>query len=163
MSIQDLRDKVETTYHWSRAPGCFVDVLTGEETESKSEFGFTGTPREWYEKLVVIIAEASLHLASKHEKHPFGLVPRKLSDISVFVSYDVLAIIQQTPEYRQRYFLGPGGEDPDKYIQGEIRNLKVYVSEDVERGEVLLSSFDPEIEKAIRVSVQNMDLLDLSA
>lgn len=45
-----------TTYYWSRKPGKFIDVLTGDELKGVK---FTGSVREWYETLVEVVLTAT--------------------------------------------------------------------------------------------------------
>jgi hypothetical protein len=54
------------TYFWSRAPGLFVNRLTGEEIGAASAApDFTGTVSEWYETLIETINDVSAQIHRK--------------------------------------------------------------------------------------------------
>lgn len=100
------------TYYWSRAPGKFVNKLTGEEY-SFSEFGagpvFHGTVREWYETLAESISDAANKVGAKDS----GVVltsPDILTIIEHMVGYKPASVGQKhlgTLHNRWKIFRGP--------------------------------------------------------
>lgn len=56
-----------THYHWSRAPGKFMDKTDGTACLGAS---FTGTVREWYETLIEIMIDVSLTTVRKRGGGP---------------------------------------------------------------------------------------------
>lgn len=85
-----MLSKKIATYHWSRAPGKFVNKLTGVCVLSSKTIGpgpyFHGTIREWYETLQETIVDVANQLTDKTEPE-------------VTVSRDVLTIIEHLVAY----------------------------------------------------------------
>lgn len=84
-----MAKKVVTLY-WSRAPGKFVNKLTGQEALTSKSIGpgpfFQGTVREWYETLVETIVDAGTQA---------GVITGNL-----VTSRDVATILEHLVSYR---------------------------------------------------------------
>lgn len=85
---------------WSRAPGKFINKLTGNPIDLTSSLSmgpvFTGTVREWYETLIETIVDASNELRKQH-----GVTPNK-----IYVGPNVRCILEACVMYRPSF---PGG------------------------------------------------------
>jgi hypothetical protein len=113
------------TYHWSRAPGTFVNKLTGQVALVSKAIGpgpyFQGTIREWYETLLETIVDASNMLSESNEAE-------------VTVSRDALTIVEQIVGYK------PSPEGSMHF--GTLNNkLKVYVGP-VKINQIIVSDKD---------------------
>lgn len=90
--------------YWSRAPGKFVNKLTGiESASSKSALAsgpqFLGTVREWYETLAMVIDDAALTVANRTNQWPQFLE----------CSPEFLTILETTVRYRSVYYANNEG------------------------------------------------------
>jgi hypothetical protein len=91
-------------YYWSRAPGRFVNKVTGAEVlQGTSAPGpqFTGTVREWYETLIETIIDVANEI---HRKTLRG------SANFIVVSPDVATILEASVLYKPSYSLDGQGQ-----------------------------------------------------
>jgi hypothetical protein len=118
------------TYHWSRAPGRFVNKFTGKDAflgGAKLSTGpqFSGTVREWYETLPEVIED----LAAVMEKET-GVKPQFLETTA-----EINTILQYTSAYN------PASASTDRLIipnrnarglyGGMVKGLEVYYNQDI--------------------------------
>jgi hypothetical protein len=94
--------------YWSRAPGKFVNKLTGVESLQSSTLApgptFQGTVREWYETLVETIIDASNTI---HKKTLRG------SGNFIVTSPDVCTILENSVAYKASYKIDSDGQVKD--------------------------------------------------
>jgi hypothetical protein len=91
-------------YYWSRAPGRFVNKVTGAEIlQGTSAPGpqFTGTVREWYETLIETIIDVANEI---HRKTLRG------SANFIVVSPDVATVLEASVLYKPSYSLDGQGQ-----------------------------------------------------
>lgn len=98
-----------TKRYWSRAPGKFVNKMTGEAAVLSSALSagplFNGTVREWYETLVETINDANNELKRQvvqeqktiGKKKYFHNIDKKAR---VYVSPDIRCILEQSGIYK---------------------------------------------------------------
>lgn len=100
-------------YFWSRAPGRFVNKLTGTEVARTSTAypgpNFTGTVREWYETLIETITDAANII---HKKTLRG------SGNFIVCSPEVGTILEATVAYRANYKVDSDGQVRDNMSIG---------------------------------------------
>jgi hypothetical protein len=91
-------------YYWSRAPGRFLNKVTGAEVlQNSSAPGpqFTGTVREWYETLIETIIDVANEI---HRKTLRG------SANFIVVSPDVATVLEASVLYKPSYSLDGQGQ-----------------------------------------------------
>jgi len=91
-------------YYWSRAPGKFVNKVTGAEVlQGNNSPGpqFTGTVREWYETLIETIIDVANEI---HRKTLRG------SANFIVVSPDVATVLEASVLYKPSYSLDGQGQ-----------------------------------------------------
>ena len=124
--------------YWSRAPGKFVNKLTGNAANKASSLAggpsFTGTVREWYETLTETIIDASNQI---HRKTLRG------SANFVVVGPDVATILESSVLYKPVYSLDGEGQASALSIGAEkVGNLSnrftVYKDPYFPRNKILL-------------------------
>ncbi len=87
---------MDATRYWSRFPGSFVNTQTGEYVRDRLPPGsegpkFTGSPREWYETLVLVIEDCISDL----QKSTFAKYGRaKRLEVDVYANPDVCCIFE---------------------------------------------------------------------
>ncbi len=97
--LNDLLTQAKAAnYHWSRAPGTFVDKTTGLADAGPS---FTGTVREWYETLVETIIDVANQI---HRKTLRG------SANFIVVGPDVATILEASVFYKPSYSIDGDGQ-----------------------------------------------------
>ena len=99
------------TYYWSRVPGKFVNVKTGQPICVKGvDIGqqFTGTVREWYETFVESCIDASNTVTELTGDHPRVL----------YVGPDVMCILEASVLYRPNFSDDPLHSD----VSGTLSN-----------------------------------------
>ena len=94
-------------YYWSRAPGKFLNKLTGVVDSTPS---FTGTVREWYETLVETIIDVANQI---HRKTLRG------SANFIVVGPDVATILEASVLYKPSYSLDGDGQVSGMVIGAE--------------------------------------------
>ena len=94
-------------YYWSRAPGKFLNKVTGVEDTTPS---FTGTVREWYETLVETIIDVANQI---HRKTLRG------SANFIVVGPDVATILEASVLYKPSYSLDGDGQVSGMVIGAE--------------------------------------------
>tara|TARA_R110001592_G_scaffold188358_6_gene433599 strand:+ start:21561 stop:23444 length:1884 start_codon:yes stop_codon:yes gene_type:complete len=105
--------------YWSRAPGKFVNKLTGNTAHKASSLAggpsFTGTVREWYETLTETIIDASNQI---HRKTLRG------SANFIVVGPDVATILESSVLYKPNFSLDGDGQASSMSIGAEkVGNL----------------------------------------
>jgi hypothetical protein len=92
-------------YYWSRAPGKFVNKVTGAEVLASGALApgpqFTGTVREWYETLIETIIDVANEI---HRKTLRG------SANFIVVSPDVATVLEASVLYKPSYSLDGQGQ-----------------------------------------------------
>ena len=91
-------------YYWSRAPGRFVNKVTGAEVLQGSQSPgpqFTGTVREWYETLIETVIDVANEI---HRKTLRG------SANFIVVSPDVATVLEASVLYKPSYSLDGQGQ-----------------------------------------------------
>lgn len=137
MTAEQAREKALVHYHWSRAPGCFVDKETGEVKilNVPADIGptwlsdFTGTVREWYDTLTETIVDASNKMFVKTFRNA----------TKIYTSPDVTTLMEQSGLYKANYPGCPHFDDPK--ARGSLANrLLLYTINDnsIKRNEIIL-------------------------
>ena len=138
-------------YFWSRAPGKFVNKVTGQAVTLSSSLSvgpsFTGTVRDWYETLVETIIDVSNGM---HRQH--GTAPNK-----VFVGADVHTILECSCLYKPRF----NSEDsPASLCTGTLTNrFRVYKREDVPKNEIFVCLDLGDTRYVDKVEVLDMNII----
>ena len=118
-------------YYWSRAPGKFLNKVTGVVDSTPS---FTGTVREWYETLVETIIDVANQI---HRKTLRG------SANFIVVGPDVATILEASVLYKPSYSLDGDGQVSGMVIGAEkvgtlSNRFTVYKDPDFPRNKVLV-------------------------
>jgi hypothetical protein len=110
---QLLLEASAARYYWSRAPGKFLNKLTGSEVSRTSTLtpgpAFTGTVREWYETLIETIIDAANEI---HRKTLRG------SGNFIVCGPDVSTILEATQGYKANYKVDGNGQVSDQMSVG---------------------------------------------
>lgn len=108
-----LREANGANLYWSRAPGKFINKLTGAEVQLSSTLSpgptFTGTVREWYETLIETIMDAANTI---HRKTLRG------SANFVVTSPDVATILEASVAWRPLISLDAQGQVANPFTLG---------------------------------------------
>ena len=112
--LNDLLSQASAAnYYWSRAPGVFVNKLTGVEAKASDSLAggpsFRGTVREWYETLVETIIDVGNEI---HRKTLRG------SANFIVVGPDVATIIEASVFYKPSYSLDGDGQVQQPVVLG---------------------------------------------
>jgi hypothetical protein len=111
--LNDLLTQAKTTRFWSRAPGKFVNRVSGAEVNKNNTLApgptFAGTVREWYETLVETIIDVA------NEIHRLTL---RGSANFIVVSPDVATMLEASVLYRPAYTLDGDGQVGQPFTLG---------------------------------------------
>lgn len=110
---QLLLEAKAARFFWSRAPGKFVNKVTGSEVLRSATLAagpaFTGTVREWYETLIETIIDAANEI---HRKTLRG------SGNFIVCGPDVSTILEATQGYKANYKVDGNGQVSDQMSVG---------------------------------------------
>jgi len=147
---REIPTKILHPLFWSRAPGKFVNKLTGKEVKLTDEkiTGpiFTGTVREWYETLIETLIDGANSFMKEIGEFP----------TSVSVSDDLLCIIECSVLYKPSFTVN--GDIPPSFA-GTLPKFKVFKDDTLLSNVAKLSGVKDGVKYTLDVNVLDMNII----
>jgi deoxyuridine 5'-triphosphate nucleotidohydrolase len=113
----------KVTYHWSRAPGQFLNKQSGQELKSDL-FSREASMFEWYETINRVTED----LNDEMERMALQSLAYGDKSCDAYISPDVLTMLEQTVSWRPNLNFSHNHEPFNYSLAGTVKGRKFYVS-----------------------------------